>query len=124
MKVGVHEGSALSPLLFIMVMDILAEDVRDVSLMELLYADDLVLCGESLNEVIDKYGRWKNAVEGKDLRVNVEKTKGVQLLFGKEIVFQNWILVVTLVSGLVVILFSVRNVRGGFIMVVLMCLGR
>ena len=124
MKVGAHEGSALSPLLFIMVMDILAEDVRDVSLMELLYADDLVLCGESLNEVIDKYGRWKNAVEGKDLRVNVEKTKGVQLLFGKEIVFQNWILVVSVVSGLVVILFSVRNVRGGFIMVVLMCLGR
>ena len=124
MKVGVHEGSALSPLLFIMVMDILAEDVRDVSLMELLYADDLVLCGESLNEVIDKYGRWKNAVEGKDLRVNVEKTKGVQLLFGKEIVFQNWILVVSVVSGLVVILFSVRSVRGGFIMVVLMCLGR
>lgn len=56
-------------------------------------------------------GRWKNAVEGKDLRVNVEKTKGVQLLFGKEIVFQNWILVVSVVSGLVVILFSVRNVR-------------
>ena len=75
MKVGVHEGSALSPLLFIMIMVILAEDVRDGSLMELLYADDLVLCGESLNEVIDKYGRWKNAVEGKDLRVNVEKTK-------------------------------------------------
>ena len=88
MKVGVHEGSALSPLSFIMVMDILAEDVRDGSLMELLYADDLVLCGESLNEVIDKYGRWKNAVEGKDLRVNVEKTKGMQLLFGKEIVFR------------------------------------
>ena len=78
MKVGVHEGSALSPLLFIMIMVILAEDVRDGSLMELLYADDLVLCGESLNEVIDKYGRWKNAVEGKDLRVNVEKTKGMQ----------------------------------------------
>ena len=31
---------------------------------------------------------------------------------------------VSVVSGSVVILFSVRNVRGGFIMVVLMCLGR
>ena len=29
--------------------------------MELLYADKRVLCGQSLNEVTDKYGRWKNA---------------------------------------------------------------
>ena len=36
-KVDVHEGSALSPLLFIMVMDVLTVDG---SLME-LYADDL-----------------------------------------------------------------------------------
>ena len=57
MKVGVHQGSALSLLLFIMVMDVLTENVRDGSLMELLYGDDLVLCGESLNEVMDKYGR-------------------------------------------------------------------
>ena len=66
----------------------------------------------------------KNTVEGKDLRVNVDKTKVMQLLFWKAIVFQKWILVVSVVSGLVVILFNVRNVRGGFILVVLMCLGR
>ena len=48
-KIGLHQESALSPLLFIMVMDVLTEDVRDGSIMELLYADDLVLCGESLN---------------------------------------------------------------------------
>ena len=64
-KVDVHQGSALSPLLFVIVMDVLTEDVRDGSLMELLYADDLALCGESLNEVMEKYGRWKNAVKGK-----------------------------------------------------------
>ena len=51
--------------------------------MGLLYADDLVLCGESLNEVKEKYGRWKNAVEGKGL-INVDKTQGMQLLFGKK----------------------------------------
>ena len=80
----VHQWFALSPLLFVMVMDVLTEDVRDGSLMELLYADDLVLCEESLNEVMHKYERWKNAVKGKGLRVNVDKTKGMQLLFGKE----------------------------------------
>ena len=74
----------MSPLLFIMVMDVLIEDVRDDSLMELLHADDLVLCGESLNEVMDKYERWTNAVEEKSLVVNVDKTKGVQLLFRKK----------------------------------------
>ena len=54
-KVGVHQGSALSPLLFTMVLDVLTEDVTDGSVMELLYADDLVLCGESLNDVMVKY---------------------------------------------------------------------
>ena len=52
-------------------MDVLTEDVRDGSLMELLYADNLVLCGESLNEVMKKYGRWTNAVEGKGLRYTI-----------------------------------------------------
>ena len=49
--------------------------MRDGSLMEFLYVDDLVLCGESLNEVMDK---------GKGLRVNVNKTKSMQLLCGKK----------------------------------------
>ena len=80
-KVGVHQGLTLSLLLFIIVMDVLTEDVRDGSLMELLYAENLVLCGESLNEVMDKYGRRKDAVKGKGLRVNVNKTL---LLFGKK----------------------------------------
>ena len=32
------------------------EDLSYVLLMEFLYVDDLVLCRESLNEVMDKYG--------------------------------------------------------------------
>ena len=36
-RVGVHEGSALSPLLFIIVMDVLTEDVKGDSLIELNY---------------------------------------------------------------------------------------
>ena len=54
-KVGIHQGSALSPFLFIMVVDVLTKVVRDGSLMEISYADNLVLCGESLNEVTDQY---------------------------------------------------------------------
>ena len=59
-------------------------------------------------------------MEGKGLRVNVDKTKVMQLLFGKKSSASK---VVSVVSRLVVILFSVRNVRDEFI-VVLMCLDR
>lgn len=42
-NVRVHQGSALNPLLFIIVVDVLIENARDGSLMELLYADGLVV---------------------------------------------------------------------------------
>ena len=51
----------MSPLLFDRVMDVLTVDVRYGSLMELLYADDLVLSGKLLKEVLYKYERWKKA---------------------------------------------------------------
>ena len=53
---------------------------------------------------MDKYGKWKNAVEGEGLKVNVNKTKGMQLLFGKK---SSVLKVLSVVSGLVVILLSV-----------------
>uniref|UniRef100_UPI00358E0C29 craniofacial development protein 2-like n=1 Tax=Myxine glutinosa TaxID=7769 RepID=UPI00358E0C29 len=42
-KVGVHQGSVLSPLLFVAVMEVLAQNVKEGLPWELLYADDLVL---------------------------------------------------------------------------------
>jgi hypothetical protein len=74
-KVGVHQGSVLSPLLFVAVMDVLGEGVRRGLLFELLYADDLVIMAESLQELEGKYIEWKNTLESKGLRVNVGKTK-------------------------------------------------
>ena len=42
-KVGVHQGSVLSLLLFIIVMEALSREFRTGCLWELLYADDLVI---------------------------------------------------------------------------------
>ena len=56
---------------------------------------------------MDKYRRWKNAGERKGLSVNVGKTKATKFLFWKKSsVFRIWILVVSVVSRLVMILFS------------------
>ena len=74
-KVGVHQGSVLSPLLFVAVMDVLGEGVRRGLLFELLYADDLVIMAESLQELERRYIEWKNSLESKYLRVNVGKMK-------------------------------------------------
>ena len=41
-RVGVHQGSVLSPLLFIIVLEALSREFREGLPMELLYADDLV----------------------------------------------------------------------------------
>ena len=52
------------------------------------------------------------------------KQKVCSYYLGRKVVFLKWILVVSVVIWLVSILFSVQNVRGGFTVVVLMCLGR
>ena len=39
-KVGLHQGSVLSPFIFALVVDVVTEFVREGSLSELLYADE------------------------------------------------------------------------------------
>ena len=68
-NVGVHQGSVLSPLLFIIVLEAIARDFRDRSLWELLYADDLAIIAESLEELENRYALWKNGMKRKGLRV-------------------------------------------------------
>ena len=74
-KVGVHQGSVLSPLLFIIVLEALSREFRSVVPLEDLYADDLVIIAESLEECVRKNLTWKEAMEKKGLRVNAGKTK-------------------------------------------------
>ena len=45
-QVGVHHGSVLSPLLFAIAVDVILENARKGLMIEILYADDLVLMSE------------------------------------------------------------------------------
>ena len=73
-KVGVHHGSVLSPLLFIIVLA-LSQEFRSGVPWEDLYADDIVIIAASLEECVRRLLTWKEAMEKKGLRVNAGKTK-------------------------------------------------
>ena len=74
-KLGVHQGSVLSPLLFIIVLEALSREFRSGVPWEDLYADDLVIIAESLEECVRRLLTWKEAMEKKGQRVNAGKTK-------------------------------------------------
>ena len=50
-KVGLHQGSVLSPLIFAVVMDVVSSETRSDLPSELLYADDLVLMAQTMEQL-------------------------------------------------------------------------
>ena len=74
-KVGIHQGSVLSPFLFVIVLDTLSRDFSTGAPWELLYAENLVLATECLDELPDKFLLWKHGLESRGLKVNMKKTK-------------------------------------------------
>ena len=81
-KVAVHQGSVLSPLLFIIVLEALSRKFRGGLPWELLYADDLVLMAETEDLLKEKIMKWKAVMEEKGLRVNMGKTKVMRCRVG------------------------------------------
>lgn len=74
--VRIHQGSIVSPFLFIIVLETFLHKFRTLPC-ELLYATDLILIAESLEETKLKFARWKVGMESKRLGVNVPKIKVV-----------------------------------------------
>ena len=74
-KEGVHQGSVLSHLILIMVLEALSLEFRTGCPWELFYADDLIIVAESLEELTKRLKLWKDNMESKGLRVNMAKTK-------------------------------------------------
>ena len=74
-KVDMHQGSALSPLLFVIVMEAISREFRVALPWELVYADDLAVIAETEEELIKRLNEWKDNVKSKGMRANMNKTK-------------------------------------------------
>ena len=74
-KVGFHQDSVLTRLLFITELEALSREFCTGTPWELLYADDLVIIAETEDELRMKLIKWKTNLETKGLRVNTKKPR-------------------------------------------------
>ncbi|VDP26907.1 unnamed protein product [Heligmosomoides polygyrus] len=74
-SVGVHQGSALSLLLFVVVIDDITRDLQKAVTWALLYADDVMLASEGKGELEREVQAWFDRLERFGLRLSVKKTE-------------------------------------------------
>ncbi|XP_063375027.1 uncharacterized protein LOC134662685 [Cydia amplana] len=74
-KVGVHQGSALSPLIFNLVMNYLTADIQKKPPWNILYADDIVLVSKDPKELESTLEQWREALENAGLKISRNKTE-------------------------------------------------
>ena len=74
-EVGLHQGSALSPLLFIIIMDVLTENIEKDPPWAMMFADDLVLCAMTREEVEEDLETRRVVFERHGLMISRTKTE-------------------------------------------------
>nr|XP_032528356.1 zinc finger protein 852-like [Danaus plexippus plexippus] len=74
-NVGVHQGSALSPFLFNVVLDTVSANIQDQPPWLMMYADDIALIDESRLTLERRVNLWKGTLENGGLKLNVTKTE-------------------------------------------------
>ena len=74
-KIGLHQGSALSPYLFALVMDEVTRDIQGDIPWCMLFADDVVLVDDSRTGVNRKLELWRQTLESKGFRLSRSKTE-------------------------------------------------
>ena len=74
-KIGLHQGSALSPYLFALVMDEVTRDIQGDIPWCMLFADDVVLVDDSRTGVNRKLELWRQTLESKGFRLSRTKTE-------------------------------------------------
>ena len=79
--VGLHQGSALSPYPFLILMDVLTEGVRKEVQESTMFADDIVLCGGREVDMTEYLDTWRKSLEERGMRVSRPKTQFMDFNF-------------------------------------------
>ena len=58
-QLGLHQGSILSPLLFVIVLEVLSREISSECPEELLYADEFTLFSKALEYLKERLEVWK-----------------------------------------------------------------
>uniref|UniRef100_A0A914VVP6 Reverse transcriptase domain-containing protein n=1 Tax=Plectus sambesii TaxID=2011161 RepID=A0A914VVP6_9BILA len=74
-NVGVHQGSALSPLLFVLCMDTVTSDLQSPHPWSLLYADDVFLANGQHQDLLEQTRQWNERLGEFGLWLNIKKTE-------------------------------------------------
>jgi hypothetical protein len=78
---GLHQGSALSTYLFVLVMDEVTRDIQGGIPWCMLFTDDVVLVDESRTEVDQKLELWRWTLKPKGFRLSRSKTEYIKCDF-------------------------------------------
>ena len=74
-NIGLRQDSALSTLLFILVMDLTSRNIRNTdALRKIIYADDIVIVAEHREELQGALGEWNDIFKKHGLKMNLDKT--------------------------------------------------
>ena len=61
-SIGLHQGSSLNPYLFTLVLEVLTEHIQEPVPWCVLFTDDIVLMGESREDLNKKLDLWREAL--------------------------------------------------------------
>ncbi|XP_071688299.1 uncharacterized protein [Rutidosis leptorrhynchoides] len=82
-EVGLHQGSALSPFLFTLILDGLSRGIQGCIPWCLIFADDIVLVSESKDELNRRLEQWRVALERNGLQISRHKTEYLRCHFNR-----------------------------------------
>ncbi|RZC05226.1 Protein RER1B isoform E [Glycine soja] len=87
--IGLHQGSTLSLYLFTLILDVLTEQIQEIAPRCMLFADDIVLLGESREELNERLETWRRALETHGFRLSRSKSEYMECKFNKRMRVSN-----------------------------------